>query len=115
MENVMQQKLWLAIAAAGLAAAPLVVEAGALDNGNIVMAQAGGGGADASSSVTAPGSNPPGSISPGAPSSAATGADVQSGAYGRTNPGTDDPDRLHSRNRNRERDRGVSSSGNTTR
>src|SRR3954451_15274717 len=44
MENVMQRKLWLAIAAAGLVAAPLVTQAAASDDSHIVIAQAGGGG-----------------------------------------------------------------------
>ena len=137
----MQRKLWLALAAAGLVAAPFAAQAASHDDGKIVVAQGAGGGApgggapgggaagggggagggaaggaaggssggsDTNNSVMAPGSNPPGDVSPGAPSSAATGSDVQSGAYSRTNPGTDDPARLHGRKR------GSSGYGSTT-
>jgi hypothetical protein len=128
MEKLMQRKVWMALAAAGMIAAPLAAQAGSLDEGTIVLAQAGGGAGGAgggaggaagggaggaagggaggaaggsagagdsggsggsegsSSAVSAPGQHPPGQISPGAPSSAVTGADVQSGAAGNTNP-----------------------------
>jgi hypothetical protein len=63
----MQRKL-LAVLAAAIMAAPL------------------GAQGDVSSSVTQPGSNPPGMISPGVPRDAATASDVTTGAIRNTNP-----------------------------
>lgn len=113
----MQRKLLLALATAGMIAAPLAAQAAHVDDGKIVVAQAAGGGAgggaaggaggaaggagggaaggggsgdaggsDGNNSIRAEGSNPPGTISPGAPSDAASAADAQTGAIGRTNP-----------------------------
>jgi hypothetical protein len=107
-ERKMQRKVLLALATAGMMAAPLAAQAASLDDGKILLAQAAGGagggaggaaggaaggsgdgaagGADSDSSIRSEGSNPPGAISPGAPSDAASSADVQTGAIDRTNP-----------------------------
>jgi hypothetical protein len=45
MEKVMERKLCLALAAAGLVAAPFAAQANSLDDGKIVVAQGAGGGA----------------------------------------------------------------------
>lgn len=63
----MQRKLLFALTASAMMSGPLAAQ-------------------EASTSVTQPGSNPPGAISPGAPSDAATSSDVATGAYAWTNP-----------------------------
>ena len=84
-------KTLIAIAVAGAFALPLAAHASGSDN--IVLAQAGGGGGgggDASTSTRQPGATPPGSVSPGTPRSAATGADRDTGADRHANPSGSD-------------------------
>jgi EF hand domain-containing protein len=75
-------KTLIAIAVAGAFALPLAVQASGSDN--IVVAQGG----DTGATNRQPGATPPGSISPGTPRSAATGADRDTGASSRANPNT---------------------------
>lgn len=105
----MQRKLWLALATAGMVAAPFAVQANFLDDGKIVVAQGagggaggGGGGGDSSASGgsgdgAGGSSNPPGTVSPGAQRDSVPGADARTPGYGRTNPNVDDPDSKRSR------------------
>src|SRR5205085_2532961 len=77
-DSVMVKTL-IAIAVAGAFALPLAAQASGTHN--MVVAQAGGGGGgDTGSSARQPGATPPGSVSPGTPRSAATGADRDTGA-----------------------------------
>lgn len=80
-------KTLMAVAIAGAFALPAMADEMAqpsVSGDNIVIAQGGGG--DTGASSRQPGVNPPGTISPGTPSSAATGADRDTGAVGHANP-----------------------------
>lgn len=85
--RIVMTKTLMAVAIAGAFALPAMADEMAqpsVSGDNIVIAQGGGG--DTGASSRQPGVNPPGTISPGTPSSAATGADRDTGAVGHANP-----------------------------